>query len=74
MNVVMSALKNRKITVLFVEHDMEIVARFGDRVLAFYDGTIIADGTPEETLSDSRVQELISGSKFRVGEEEAGHA
>ena len=42
----MSALKTRKITVLFVEHDMEIVERFADRVLAFYDGTVIADGTP----------------------------
>ena len=29
---------------------MEIVARFADRVLAFYDGTVIADGTPAETL------------------------
>ena len=35
MDVVMSALRNRKITVLFVEHDMEIVARFAERVLAF---------------------------------------
>ncbi len=45
MNVVMAALKTRQITVLFVEHDMEIVAQFADRVLAFYDGTVIADGT-----------------------------
>ena len=67
MNVVMSALKSRKITVLFVEHDMEIVARFADRVLAFYDGTIIADGTPQETLNDPQVQELISGSKLAPG-------
>jgi branched-chain amino acid transport system ATP-binding protein len=35
MDVVMSALKSRKLTVLFVEHDMEIVARFAERVLAF---------------------------------------
>lgn len=61
MNVVMSALKTRRITVLFVEHDMEIVARFADRVLAFYDGTVIADGTAHETLDNPRVQELISG-------------
>ena len=50
MDVVMSALKSRKLTVLFVEHDMEIVARFADRVLAFYDGTVIADGTPDAAL------------------------
>ena len=62
MDVVMSALKTRKLTVLFVEHDMEIVARFADRVLAFYDGTVIADGTPDAALGDARVQELISGT------------
>jgi branched-chain amino acid transport system ATP-binding protein len=65
MQVVMSALRNRKITVLFVEHDMEIVERFAERVLAFYDGTVIADGTPAATLADARVQALISGSKAK---------
>jgi len=63
MQVVMSALRNRKITVLFVEHDMEIVERFAERVLAFYDGTVIADGTPSETLGDARIQTLISGPR-----------
>jgi len=71
MQIVMSALKTRKITVLFVEHDMEIVARFADRVLAFYDGTVIADGTPHQTLDDPRVQELITGVRLKLG---AGHA
>lgn len=66
MNVVMSALKTRAITVLFVEHDMEIVARFADRVLAFYDGTVIADGTAHETLDNPKVQELISGVRLKA--------
>jgi branched-chain amino acid transport system ATP-binding protein len=66
MQVVMSALKTRKITVLFVEHDMEIVARFADRVLAFYDGTVIADGSPQETLGNPRVQELITGVRLKT--------
>jgi branched-chain amino acid transport system ATP-binding protein len=65
MQVVMSALRNRKITVLFVEHDMEIVERFAERVLAFYDGTVIADGTPAETLGDERIQTLISGPRLK---------
>jgi branched-chain amino acid transport system ATP-binding protein len=63
MDVVMSALKTRKLTVLFVEHDMDIVARFADRVLAFYDGTVIADGTPAVALADPRVQTFISGTR-----------
>ncbi len=66
MHVVMAALRSRKITVLFVEHDMEIVARFAERVLAFYDGTLIADGTPDQTLSDPRVQMLIGGVKPKL--------
>jgi branched-chain amino acid transport system ATP-binding protein len=67
MDVVMSALKSRRVTILFVEHDMEIIGRFADRVLAFYDGTIIADGPPDEALANERVQTLISGTKLRVG-------
>jgi branched-chain amino acid transport system ATP-binding protein len=73
MEVVMSALKSRKITVLFVEHDMEIIGRFADRVLAFYDGTVIADEKPESVLADERVQTLISGTKrARVGANAGG--
>jgi branched-chain amino acid transport system ATP-binding protein len=73
MGVVMSALRNRKITVLFVEHDMEIVERFAERVLAFYDGTVIADGPPAATLADARVQALISGPRVRGAASAAAH-
>ena len=62
----MAALRNRDITVLFVEHDMDIVGRYADRVLAFYDGAVIADGPPAETLEDPRIQELISGPKLKT--------
>jgi branched-chain amino acid transport system ATP-binding protein len=61
MEIVMSALASRRTTVLFVEHDMEIVARFADRVLAFHDGTVIADGPPGVALADPTVQVLITG-------------
>ena len=61
MEIVMAALRSRKVTVLFVEHDMELVDRFAERVLAFYDGTVISDGAPAEVLGNARVQELISG-------------
>jgi branched-chain amino acid transport system ATP-binding protein len=70
MEVVMSALKTRRMTVLFVEHDMDIVGRFADRVLAFYDGTVIADEKPGAVLANPRVQTLISGTRAQGG----GHA
>jgi branched-chain amino acid transport system ATP-binding protein len=75
MDVVISALKSRKITILFVEHDMDIVARFADRVLAFHDGTVIVDGTPAVALADPQVQALISGTKLTAApQESATHA
>ena len=74
MDVVMSALKKRRITVLFVEHDMDIVERYADRLLAFYDGAVIADGVPSETLADPRVQELISGPKLKAASLVPRHA
>jgi branched-chain amino acid transport system ATP-binding protein len=74
MQVVMSALERRNITVLFVEHDMEIVERFAGRVLAFYDGTVIADGPPAQTLADPRIQTLISGTRVKLSGGTAAHA
>ena len=65
MDVIMGALKARGTTILFVEHDMEIVQRFADRVLAFYDGTVIADGSPAQALGDERVREFITGTLIR---------
>lgn len=62
MDVVIAALKASGITILFVEHDMEIVARFADRVLAFHDGTVFADGPPAKVLADPEVQKLVTGT------------
>lgn len=60
MDIVMSAL-DEDVTVLFVEHDMEIVARYAERVLAFYEGTIIADDLPQIALRNEKVRTFITG-------------
>ena len=61
MDRVLDTARALGITVLFVEHDMEIVRRYSDRVLAFSDGRILADGTADEVLSNREVRELIIG-------------
>ena len=66
MDIIMSALQARNMTVLFVEHDMEIVRRYADRVLAFYEGTVIADGPPDTALSDAKVKAYIIGEHHAV--------
>ena len=61
MDTIVEALRADGVTVLFVEHDMEIVERYAGRVLAFYDGAVISDGAPEEVLSDPEVRRLVIG-------------
>ncbi len=62
MDTVMAAVEGEPVTVLFVEHDMDIVTRYADRVLAFYAGKIIADDAPDEVLSDIEVQRYVTGT------------
>jgi branched-chain amino acid transport system ATP-binding protein len=61
MDVIMHAIEGTEATVLFVEHDMDIVGRYADRVLAFYAGRIIADGEPAAVLSNEEVQRYVTG-------------
>lgn len=61
MDIVMGALSEDNVTVLFIEHDMEIVARYVSRVIAFYEGMVICDETPARALADPDVQEYVLG-------------
>ena len=61
MDIVIAALKQTETSVLFVEHDMEIVERYVDRVIAFYQGEIICDAAPKKALSDKKVIEYVLG-------------
>jgi branched-chain amino acid transport system ATP-binding protein len=61
MELVLDAIRAERVTVLFVEHDMDIVRRYTERVLAFYEGKIIADGTSAAVLDDPDVRKFIVG-------------
>jgi branched-chain amino acid transport system ATP-binding protein len=61
MDVVTRALGDDGSTVMFIEHDMDIVRRYSDRVVAFAAGKVIADGPPEVALRDQQVRQLVTG-------------
>ena len=62
MDTIMAALgRERDTTVIFVEHDMDIVGRYADRVIAFYSGRIIADDVPAKALATDDVRRYVTG-------------
>jgi branched-chain amino acid transport system ATP-binding protein len=62
MDTIMAALGQEKgTTVLFVEHDMDIVEQHADRVIAFYAGRIIADDQPAIALATDDVRRYVTG-------------
>jgi branched-chain amino acid transport system ATP-binding protein len=49
------------ITVLFIEHDMNLVFRFASRIIVMVGGRILTAGKPEEIAADPRVREVYLG-------------
>ncbi|WP_435063630.1 ABC transporter ATP-binding protein [Halobaculum sp. EA56] len=49
------------LTILIVEHDMEVIFRISDRILVLNRGQVIADGTPEQVQDSEDVQEAYLG-------------
>jgi branched-chain amino acid transport system ATP-binding protein len=57
---------SRDIAVLFIEHDMNVVFRFANRIIVMVGGRILVEGTPKEIAADARVREVYLG-KARHG-------
>ena len=51
------------ITVLFIEHDMDLVFRFANRIMVMVGGRILVEGTPQEISADRRVREVYLGGE-----------
>ena len=55
-------VRERGISVLFTEHDMDVVFTHADRVIVLDRGRLIAEGTPAAVRADGRVQDVYLGT------------
>jgi branched-chain amino acid transport system ATP-binding protein len=53
----------RGLTVLFTEHDMDVVFAVADRITVLHQGRVIADGAPAAVRADRQVQAVYLGEE-----------
>jgi branched-chain amino acid transport system ATP-binding protein len=62
MDVVTSVVRQEHITAVVIEHDMDIVFTYSDRIVAMHQGAILAAGTPDEIRRNEQVTTTLIGS------------
>jgi branched-chain amino acid transport system ATP-binding protein len=63
MDVVTSIVRSGQITAVVIEHDMDVIFRYSDRIVAMHQGQILADGTPDEIRRNEAVTANLLGAE-----------
>jgi branched-chain amino acid transport system ATP-binding protein len=61
MDSIVSAIKKEGISTLIIEHDMDIVSGYSDRVVVMHEGKIMAEGKPDEVMENKEVKATVFG-------------
>jgi branched-chain amino acid transport system ATP-binding protein len=62
MDTISAVVRSEGISAAIIEHDMDVVFSYSDRIVAMHQGTILADGTPDEIRRDERVLTTLIGT------------
>jgi branched-chain amino acid transport system ATP-binding protein len=61
MDVISAIVRSNKITAVVIEHDMDIIFKYSDRIVVMHQGAILASGSPEEIRSNESVKDAVFG-------------
>jgi branched-chain amino acid transport system ATP-binding protein len=62
MDTIASVVRGEGITAVIVEHDMDVVFKYSDRIVVMAQGAILAQGTPDEIRRNEQVAMVLLGS------------
>ena len=60
-DTVSSVVREGGVTAVVIEHDMDVVFRYSDRIVMMHEGRFLADGTPEEIKVNKDVANILLG-------------
>jgi branched-chain amino acid transport system ATP-binding protein len=72
MKLIVGIVRERRISVLFTEHDMDVVFGHADRVIVMHRGKIVTAGSPDAVRADAEVKEIYLGYGEAPGGEGGG--
>ena len=64
MDTVSGVVRAGHISAVIIEHDMDVVFRYSDRIVMMHEGRILADGKPDEIRNNEEVAMTLIGGKF----------
>jgi len=64
MDTISNVVRGGNVTAVVIEHDMDVVFKYSDRIVAMHEGKIFADGTPEEIRRNKEVATTLIGAEF----------
>jgi branched-chain amino acid transport system ATP-binding protein len=62
MDTISSVVRAGNVTAVIIEHDMDIVFKYSDRIVVMHEGTVLADGTPDEIRENEEVATTLLGT------------
>ena len=67
MDRVEAVVRSGGLSAVIVEHDMDIVFKYSDRIVMMHEGRILAAGTPQEIIRDERVAAMLGRRETERG-------
>jgi len=62
MDTITSVVRSGSITAVIIEHDMDVVFKYSDRIVVMHQGTVLAEGTPDEIRKNEQVITTLLGA------------